>query len=93
MEQISALFVGTFTTLLAMVNPLEALATFFKLKGENMGFQIDFWDYATFGALMIIGAQGAAAIYTDGMQGSRAALRPISTRAYTWFSWLYPMPF
>jgi len=40
-----------------------------------------------------IGAQGAAAIYTDGMHGSWAALRRISIRAYTWFSWLYPMPF
>jgi len=27
------------------------------------------------------------------MQGSWAALRRISIRAYTWFSWLYPMPF
>jgi len=40
-----------------------------------------------------IGAQGAAAIYTDGLKGSWAALRRISIRAYTWFSWLYPMPF
>jgi hypothetical protein len=40
-----------------------------------------------------IDAQGAAAIYTDGMQRSWAALRRISIRAYTWFSWLYPMPF
>jgi multiple antibiotic resistance protein len=31
MEQISTLFVGTFTTLLAMVNPLEALPIFLKL--------------------------------------------------------------
>jgi multidrug resistance efflux pump len=40
-----------------------------------------------------IGTQGAAAIYTSGMHGSWAALRRISIRAYTWFSWLYPMPF
>jgi multidrug resistance efflux pump len=40
-----------------------------------------------------IGAQGAAAIYTGGMKGGWAALRRISIRAYTWFSWLYPMPF
>ena len=40
-----------------------------------------------------IGAQGAAAIYTDGLKGSWAALRRISIRTYTWFSWLYPMPF
>ena len=40
-----------------------------------------------------IGAQGAAAIYTDGMKGSWAALRRIGIRTYTWFSWLYPMPF
>jgi multidrug resistance efflux pump len=40
-----------------------------------------------------IGAQGAAAIYTNGMKGSWAALRRISIRTYTWFSWLYPMPF
>ena len=39
------------------------------------------------------GAQGAAAIYTDGLKGSWAALRRISIRTYTWFSWLYPMPF
>jgi len=31
MEQISTLFVGTFTTLLAIVNPLEALPIFLKL--------------------------------------------------------------
>jgi multidrug resistance efflux pump len=40
-----------------------------------------------------IGAQGAAAIYTNGMKGKWAALRRISIRTYTWFSWLYPMPF
>ena len=40
-----------------------------------------------------IGAQGAAAIYTDGLKGSWAALRRISIRTYTWFSWLYPIPF
>jgi multidrug resistance efflux pump len=40
-----------------------------------------------------IGTQGAAAIYTSGMKGAWAALRRISIRAYTWFSWLYPMPF
>jgi len=31
MEQLSTLFVGTFTTLLAMINPLEALPIFLKL--------------------------------------------------------------
>jgi multidrug resistance efflux pump len=40
-----------------------------------------------------IGAQGAAAIYTGGMKGAWAALRRISIRSFTWFSWLYPMPF
>jgi multidrug resistance efflux pump len=40
-----------------------------------------------------IGTQGAAAIYTGGMKGAWAALRRITIRAYTWFSWLYPMPF
>lgn len=40
-----------------------------------------------------IGAQGAAAIYTNGMKGSWAALRRIGIRTYTWSSWLYPMPF
>lgn len=40
-----------------------------------------------------IGAQGAAAIYTDGMHGSWAALRRLSIRTYTWLSWVYPMPF
>ena len=36
MEQLSTLFVGTFTTLLAMVNPLEALPIFLKLmEGKN----------------------------------------------------------
>jgi multidrug resistance efflux pump len=40
-----------------------------------------------------IGAQGAAAIYTAGMKGSWAALRRISIRTYTWFNWLYPLPF
>jgi len=40
-----------------------------------------------------IGAQGVAAIYTDGLKGSWAALRRISIRTYTWFNWLYPMSF
>ena len=35
MEQISTLFVGTFTTLLAIVNPLEALPIFLKLMEGN----------------------------------------------------------
>jgi multidrug resistance efflux pump len=38
-----------------------------------------------------IGAQGSAAIYTSG--GGFAALRKISIRMHSWFSWLYPMPF
>lgn len=38
-----------------------------------------------------IGAQGAAAIYTGG--GGFAALRRIDIRAYSWFNWLYPLPF
>ena len=35
MEQISTLFVGTFTTLLAIVNPLDALPIFLKLMEGN----------------------------------------------------------
>jgi len=38
-----------------------------------------------------IGAQGAAAIYTNG--GGFAVLRKITIRLHSWFSWLYPMPF
>jgi len=38
-----------------------------------------------------IGAQGAAAIYTKG--GGFAALRRIVIRTYSWFNWLYPLPF
>jgi multidrug resistance efflux pump len=38
-----------------------------------------------------IGAQGAAAIYTN--EGAWAVLRRISIRIHTWFNWLYPMPF
>ena len=38
-----------------------------------------------------IGAQGAAAIYTEGDQGAWAALRKIAIRARTWFAWLYPL--
>jgi hypothetical protein len=38
-----------------------------------------------------IGAQGAAAIYTDG--GGFAALRRIGIRTYSWLNWLYPIPF
>ncbi len=40
-----------------------------------------------------IGTQGTCAIYTNGMQGSWAALRRIGIRTYTWMNWLYPMPF
>jgi multidrug resistance efflux pump len=40
-----------------------------------------------------IGAQGVAAIYTEGMKGSWAALRRISIRITSWFNFLYPMPF
>ncbi|HXZ17620.1 MAG TPA: efflux RND transporter periplasmic adaptor subunit, partial [Roseiarcus sp.] len=38
-----------------------------------------------------IGAQGAAAIYTAGDQGSWAALRKIAIRTRTWLAWLYPL--
>jgi len=38
-----------------------------------------------------IGAQGASAIYTGG--GGFAALRRIGIRAYSWFNFLYPVPF
>src|SRR5271157_2114376 len=38
-----------------------------------------------------IGAQGAAAIYTE--QGAWAALRKITIRIHSWFNWLYPIPF
>jgi len=38
-----------------------------------------------------IGAPGAAAIYTKG--GGFAALRRIVIRTYSWFNWLYPLPF
>jgi multidrug resistance efflux pump len=38
-----------------------------------------------------IGAQGAAAIYTDGDQGSWAALRKVAIRARKWLAWLYPL--
>jgi multiple antibiotic resistance protein len=43
MEQLPTLFVGTFTTLLAMVNPLEALPIFLKLmegKGNQEHLQV-----------------------------------------------------
>ncbi len=40
-----------------------------------------------------IGAQGVAAVYTEGMKGSWAALRRISIRITSWFNFLYPMPF
>jgi hypothetical protein len=36
-----------------------------------------------------IGAQGAAAIYTQ--EGSWAALRRIGIRGRTWLNWLYPL--
>jgi len=38
-----------------------------------------------------IGAQGAAAIFVNGDQGSWAALRKIAIRARTWLAWLYPL--
>lgn len=38
-----------------------------------------------------IGTQGAAAIYTS--EGGFAALRRIGIRSYSWFNWLYPLPF
>ena len=38
-----------------------------------------------------IGAQGAAAIFVDGDQGSWAALRKIAIRTRTWLAWLYPL--
>ncbi len=38
-----------------------------------------------------VGAQGAAAIYTEGDQGAWAALRKISIRTTTWLNWLYPL--
>ncbi|MBN9690211.1 MAG: HlyD family secretion protein [Verrucomicrobia bacterium] len=40
-----------------------------------------------------IGAQGVAAVYTQGMRGPWAALRRISLRITSWANWLYPMPF
>ena len=40
-----------------------------------------------------IGAQGVAAVYTEGMQGSWAVLRRISIRITSWINCLYPMPF
>jgi multidrug resistance efflux pump len=40
-----------------------------------------------------IGAQGIAAIYTNGEGGAWAALRKISIRAHSWFNWLYPINF
>jgi len=40
-----------------------------------------------------IGAQGVAAVYTQGMKGPWAALRRISIRVTSWMNWLYPMPF
>jgi multidrug resistance efflux pump len=40
-----------------------------------------------------IGAQGVAAVYTQGMKGPWAALRRISIRIASWMNWLYPMPF
>ncbi len=38
-----------------------------------------------------IGAKGEAAIYTNGMKGSWAALRRISIRIYSWLNFLYPL--
>jgi len=40
-----------------------------------------------------IGAEGRAAIYTQGTTGAWAALRRIGIRADSWLNWLYPMPF
>ena len=40
-----------------------------------------------------IGAQGVAAVYTQGMHGPWAALRRVSIRITSWMNWLYPMPF
>jgi multidrug resistance efflux pump len=40
-----------------------------------------------------IGAQGTAAIYTDGEHGAWAALRKISIRAHSWLNWVYPLNF
>jgi multidrug resistance efflux pump len=40
-----------------------------------------------------IGAQGTAAVYTNGEHGAWAALRKISIRAHSWLNWLYPINF
>ncbi len=40
-----------------------------------------------------IGAQGVAAVYTEGMKGPWAALRRIGIRTTSWINFLYPMPF
>jgi multidrug resistance efflux pump len=40
-----------------------------------------------------LGAQGVAAIYTNGEHGAWAALRRISIRAHSWLNWLYPINF
>lgn len=40
-----------------------------------------------------IGAQGSAAIYTDGDQGAWTALRKVAIRMHTWLAWLYPLNF
>ena len=40
-----------------------------------------------------IGAEGQAAIYTNGMHGSWAALRRIGIRTYSWANFVYPLPF
>jgi len=42
-------------------------------------------------SLFPIGAQGAAAIYAGG--GAYAALRRIVIRSYSWWNWIYPLPF
>src|SRR5208283_3704023 len=36
-------------------------------------------------------AQGVAAIYVDGDNGSWAALRKIAIHSRTWLAWLYPL--
>ena len=45
-------------------------------KGENMGFQLNFWDYATFAALIIIGAAiGGCVLLILGLPGKLAIAR------------------
>ena len=44
-------------------------------------------------AKFTIGAQGAAAVYTSGLNNAWAALRRIGIRTYSWLNWLYPLSF